>query len=538
MIELYQPQLQSLILEMFKIFEPKSQGNFHHFHKILGRFMSRAPTQTAPILVQNDLIWKLFGFCHEPSVADAIMDCVCSSFPKHTDGISHFKSLVEANIHEKIGKFLTESNPVSLNVSDTYIRVLEKLSSQELSGVLFLNLCKTSNFLDGLFEVISAPDADFSASQKQGCVNMIKELLLRSQERAVVQHAFARPIPNMLLAINAKLHEHARGRVESICKVIVDRDTEGWGTPSLELATFTVRRPLGLYLFNLLEILCDLIVSNHESINQVTPRAWQVLSNWFLEYSNNNLLQGLFFKIFRVVMNPKFTEAQKLLLQGKNKFLTKMIEQYNSPTHKPSRGYILLICNLLRLTSNLPPEKCGFIKLYLKSHDMWQGFLPTLRADTIKQNTPFTDLEEDGRDSSIDLGSCFARSLGINDEAPKTVAPPKSRKPKKKKSKSQTNASESSSESSADESATEDSTEDSEKTPEVPEKPQEISQKTPEEVQENSEQVEEKVEEISQAPSWWSDLTAEIESQEDKKEEAEKDDWWSDLKQSLDEVDH
>jgi len=33
-------------------------------------------------------------------------------------------------------------------------------------------------------------------------------------------------------------------------------------------------------------------------------------------------------------------------------------------------------------------------------------------------------------------------------------------------------------------------------------------------------------------------LTAEIESQEDKKEEAEKDDWWSDLKQSLDEVDH
>jgi len=372
---------------------------------------------------------------------------------------------------------------------------------------------------------------------------MIKELLLRSQERAVVQHAFARPIPNMLLAINAKLHEHAKDRVGSICKVIVDRDTEGWKTPSLELATFTVRRPLGLYLFNLLEILCDLINSNHESINQVTPRGWQVLSNWFLEYSNNNLLQGLFFKIFRVLMNSKFIEAQKLLLQGKNKFLTKMIEQYNSPAHKSSRGYILLICNLLRLTSNLAPEKCSFIKLYLKSHDLWQGFLPVLREDTIKQNTPFSDLEEDGRDSSIDLGSLFARSLGINDEAPAPVEPPKPRKPKKKKTKSQTNASgESSSENSADESSVENSAEEPTKTSEKvqeksQEKPQEKSQKTPEKVQADSEE-EGKVEGISQAPSWWSDLTAEIESQEDKKEEAEKDDWWSDLKQSLEEVDH
>jgi len=416
MVELYQSQLDTILIEMFKIFEPKSKGNFTHFHKILTRIMSRSPSQTSTALIQNELIWKLFSFAHEPAVADAAMDCVCSSFPKHNDGISHFRALVEANIHEKVGKYLFESNPVSLNVSDLYVRMLEKLSSQELSGVLFLNLCKTPTFLDGLFAVIASPDTSYSAAQKQGCTNMIKELLLRSAEKAIVQHAFARPIPNMLLAIHGKLHEHAKNKVEMLCQIIVERDAAQWPTPELRLSTLTVKRPLGLYLFNILEIMTDLIVANPDSMSQVSPEGLTVLGTWFLEYSNNNLLQGLFFKIFKVLMNSKFEDQQKALLQ-KNKFISRMIEQYKSVDKKSSHGYILLISNILRLNSDLP-KKNTLVGHFLKHHDSWKGFLPLLREDTLKQNTPFSDLAEDEPDISIDLGSTFAKSLGVNEVPP------------------------------------------------------------------------------------------------------------------------
>lgn len=117
------------------------------------------------------------------------------------------------------------------HVSDWFIKLLEKLSSFEMSGILFISLCRSSSFIDGLFN--AACNRELSMKQRTACANVIRELLVKrslefvfsnftSGEKVYDQSEFNRPMPNMLSAVHDKLHEHAKVHVKAVCDVLIE----------------------------------------------------------------------------------------------------------------------------------------------------------------------------------------------------------------------------------------------------------------------------------------------------------------------------
>jgi len=146
-------------------------------------------------------------------------------------------------------------------------------------------------------------------------------------------------------------------------------------------------------------------------------------------------------------------------LFSKYKFISKMIKHYQTTTAFQSglRGYILLMCNYLRLTADtLAPS--DYLKNFLNSHEQWKEFVAVLRDETIRQHVtnysapvgghinPFAIHDTFGMYSSstkcrvitpdqvdIDLGSLYANNLGFEDAVPYTPPAGSKRKRKGKK---------------------------------------------------------------------------------------------------------
>lgn len=61
----------------------------------------------------------------------------------------------------------------------------------------------------------------------------------------------------------------------------------------------------------------------------------------------------------------------------KYKFLTSLVRAASDTTKSSAKGYVLQICNLIRLVGDLDPPS-GYLRTYLSNHDEWIKFLPTL----------------------------------------------------------------------------------------------------------------------------------------------------------------
>jgi hypothetical protein len=184
-------------------------------------------------------------------------------------------------------------------------------------------------------------------------------------------------------------------------------------------------------------------------------------------------------------------------------------------------------------------ESGGFLKQYLQSHDLWKSFLPTLRSETLVQLKRYSDMgmyddldNEDEEEDGIDLGSACkneltllyilslfcqtdAQSLGFDQEAPKVdeaAAAPKKKKKKNRKKKKTPNGT------SIDGS------------PLPSTKAAHGAQQDPN--QSLKEEMEDSEGTPAEAPAWWKDLTADLETQTSE-EQASSAEWWKDLKSEL-----
>jgi len=294
--------------------------------------------------------------------------------------------------------------------------LIEKLSQHELSGVLLISLCRTSSFIDGLFKTIISDDGTHTQAQKLACSSILRELLIKSGEKMFTEQTdFVRQVPNMLSSIHEKVHEYAKSYAGQLASVLVQLEAKRWDLSPITFSSFTVKRPLGLYTFGLLEILSDLVSCVPSTIASLPPQIFRVLGNWFLEFRHNNLYHVLFFKIFRAIAMENQDDSMKTLF-SKYKFLTKIIEHYVSDEPSGCRGFIIVICNTIRLAADLQ-ENDGWIRRFLLSHDQWKQFLPQLRMDTQAQLQRYTDLtlDDDEINEGIDLGSPYAHSLGFSE---------------------------------------------------------------------------------------------------------------------------
>lgn len=525
-------KLPLLLRELFKIFKNNSCGNFHHFSKILEQLLVRAPTDTTHALISDNLLWTMFDYLHESPVQDTLIDIFCCGFPRQSDTIQFYKSLVDARVFEKIGeKIYGQGQTASTYVAEFFNKLLEKLSSFEMSGILFISLCRSSTFVDGLFKGATCCTDSFPLEQRQACATVLRELLIKSGEKIFEHSEFARPMPNMLSAVHDKLHEHAKAHVPDLCNVLIHIDGQK-REKSIPFSSFTIKRAFGLYRYNLTEILTDLIICAPEVLDKVPQQTWRVLGAWFIEYCYNNLYHSLFYKIIQIIVRENHVESQKQLL-NRYKFLSRIIEHYKAPDQTAARGFILLIANTLRLGADLQPSS-GWLKHYLLSHDPWKQWLPTLRHDTQMQLKRYADItadmmdeEEDtfDEDLDIDLGSAYARSLGFEEELPEEEASPLTPKSKKKKKKNKKKKN-------PDSPADQTKKELHHKNVEVAVPTTHLSPTKVEEEDDHSDPSLSK-------ESWWAELKSEFSEEDEKKKELageEAGDWWQDLKQELQDI--
>jgi len=453
---------------------------------------------------------------------------------------------VDVKVFDKIGeKIYSPEQPSSPYVADFFVKLLEKLSSFEMSGILFISLCRSSVFVDGLFKVATSTDNVFPLEQKQACASVLRELLLKSGEKMFEHADFAKPMPNMLSAVHDKLHDHSKAFIVPLCEALISMDAQKKEN-SIPFSAFIVKRAFGLYRFNMVEILTDLIICAPEILDKVPQQLWRVLGSWFVEYSHNNLYHSLFYKVVQIIVRENHVDSQQALLK-QYKFLSRVIEHYKGIEQTDARGFILLIANTLRLGSDLQPPS-GWLRHYLLSHDPWKQFLPILRHDTEMQLKRYNDItsdmidddDEEGfdEDLDIDLGSAYARSLGFEEEAPEfeEVVTPKKKKKRSKKNKNKKGQEGSDSDSDDQNHIVtphikQENTSPAHKSA-TPTKSELIKEETAEdEITDPS---------LSQE-SWWAELKTEFTEQDKKKTEAtgelESVDWWADLKSELENVD-
>jgi len=507
-------KLDTILNELFKVFLPNSSGNFHHFNKILEQLIIRSPSAATKVLLGENLLWQMLDWVSETPIVDTLIETFCISFPRQSDTIKFYKSLVDSKMFERIGEKLYGTDaPNPFGVSEFFTKLIEKLSYIEMSGMLFISLCRTSAFIDGLFTVIESEDNKYPYDQKQACASVLRELMLKSGQKVFEQADFTKPLPNMLSAVHDKLHDYSKVHVPQLCNVLISLDGKRANENSIEYSTYTIKRPFGTYRLNLCEVLADSVVYAPEVLDKFPAGVWRVLTSWFLEYRFNNLYHFQFWKIYQTAVRENHLESLKSMF-NKYKFLTKMIEQYKSPELSGTRGFIIVMCNTLRFAAELQPLT-GFLRHYMISHDGWKAFVITLRTDTQVQIKRYEDViyapegeDEDEDEGGIDLGSAYARSLGFDEappapeESPKTPIKKKKKKPKKKKSMTNLVA----------ESST---------------APQGKAE-SPLHVEEGS-NPEVKKEDID----WWNSMVDDFKKEDEKKEEPNSADWWNELKTEL-----
>jgi hypothetical protein len=399
-----------------------------------------------------------------------------------------------------------------------------------MSGVLFISLCRSTSFIDGLFKAVSSEDDSCSLEQRQACANVLRELLLKSGEKVFEQTDFSKPIPNMLSAIHDKLHEHAIVHLEKLCTVITNMENQKSVASSIPFSSYAVKRPFGMFRFTLVEILADLIVNAPKSLDKVPAALWRVLSTWFLDYAHNNLYHGQFWKIVQVAVRDNHVESLKTLF-AKNKFLSKIIDHYKTEA-TAAKGFIILITNSLRLASDAqaPSE---WLRHYLLSHDPWKLFQQTLRQDTETQLKRYSEegYEEEIEEVEMDLGSPYARSLGFDKEPIIGLGEsPNSRKKRRKKHNKKKKVVQPTEQTSA--SPSEDEEEEGEE-----DNGKEDEEGTREHSNREKPKGEEEDEKPAETPSWWLDMKDEFTKESDAKNESSpQSDWWKDLTEELQKV--
>jgi hypothetical protein len=169
--------------------------------------------------------------------------------------------------------------------------------------------------------------------------------------------------------------------------------------------------------------------ASHEAIASIPRRVWRVLVRWLFQYKHNNFYLAAFTDLFTQLLRAGVPGENRLkFLFDDLKLLSSLIDYYTTPHNAFSLdGYVLQICNHLRLTADMQGAD-SFITKYLTKHTHWLKFLPVLREKSKLQisaaiplpkpaHVPVGPQIKSNVDTSIDLGSKFAKDMGYDPEA-------------------------------------------------------------------------------------------------------------------------
>eukprot|EP01090_Pellita_catalonica_P010058 TRINITY_DN213_c0_g1_i1.p1 TRINITY_DN213_c0_g1~~TRINITY_DN213_c0_g1_i1.p1 ORF type:complete len:643 (-),score=92.13 TRINITY_DN213_c0_g1_i1:31-1959(-) len=461
-----QNNMDSIISELFKIFDVKAEGDFDNFDKVFHCSLNINPTEIITILTAHpQFILHLLNYLQDSAVADTALVIMKTVTPKPDAVENFFKSLVGVEFFDYLGeKLYSEKGTESFEeASDFFIKLVELVCSYNGADILFETLGQNPKFVYGLVDCIVNESGTSSKQHQTACVFALRSLLIKTGEQLYDQSLESMGqvvLKNMLSGVHDRLHEYLKSKVGALAqRLLSDADSANKRTDNnVQYNTYTVSHRLTFAAMALFDIVLELAQFNpSEVLSGMGVYIWRVVSSWCFEHSFNNIYHDKFYALFVTVVKAKHTGALKALL-SKYKFVTRIIDHFLTTTAFSSgfRGTILKICNFLRLQVD-SLDRSNYLCNFLNSHQAWKDFLPILRAETMKQlitdypapnMVPVTSFgfQQDfsasnskplepvtAENCSIDLGSEYANLLGFSGVV--AYVPPDGKKKRRRRRK-------------------------------------------------------------------------------------------------------
>ncbi|KAI7868965.1 hypothetical protein BDF14DRAFT_1789889 [Spinellus fusiger] len=380
-----------IITNLLKIFLPHADGNFHHFRKIFLHFVRRHPCDMLDYIVWQNNSTRVFDsimpfIAHTP-VADALLgllfvrDVNSETEKKRQKAFAQLKTLewvewlIEA-IHRKERHLSVDGEEAVFSdaAQEMLLRVIGEASHLDHGGILMGSFLteKGPAMVESLVKLVITKDF----AHNHALTISILKALVKCGNLATRASTIAHPVQGPLYAVSIRVQELLLNHIGELSKVIVNN----------RHSLVTQLCPLTIVDLDLLEVIYQTLMHAQDptsALDTITPAFWKILVNSFIEKSSSTIYHTFFFRFFHRVLSIGHEPALEQLIR-KQRLVRRLIDVYEDKSRPTdNRGFILLILNCLRLTSDA--DYTSMIHRSLSSHPRYIEFLPTLRSQTLLQ---------------------------------------------------------------------------------------------------------------------------------------------------------
>ncbi|KAJ6255347.1 hypothetical protein M0813_11563 [Anaeramoeba flamelloides] len=331
----------------------------------------------------------------------------------------------EDNLKPFLKKYFNQITETIIRITDFFLELLNNVCTQKSGEILFQRIFLDKKFIKNIMNIICENENKYPILIKKEYIRAILSLIKKSVETIYDVSDVSdlgKIVPNRIMYVTGNICHGFSYYIPDICQAISTTYSKG------------TEKKFGLDRIYLLEFLTEMFEyyfdpisierqDPAEYLNKIPTYFWNNLTKWFFQYPENSFYQELFFRLFYFSTTIQHESFFPSLLKNFN-FLNRMIKQYNPKKKIGLSSFIILFCNLIRLTALQPKQKNSKFLKYLSNHRNWKKFNPILKKETEKMipsdpiTQPFYSSRKivnkfDYRIEGIDLQSGYAQSLGF-----------------------------------------------------------------------------------------------------------------------------
>ncbi|KAF9405201.1 hypothetical protein BGZ94_003697 [Podila epigama] len=416
---------QQIVKELFKIFRPESNGNFHHFHKVFDAIMKKFRVQTMATLYEDTdsetgqpktpLILEMLPYLDQAPVSLSLMKAL---FPTYLYGISdkiedYYKTLERHRFLEKLLAMTTLTEATAHSMGDIIVLLLDEVTRTKRAKIFLSCLGDDPIWAERLVRGVQSKNT----AKRHSCIEIIYSILVRSiqmpfqdmfsNSNIIYMGQSCEKVESHMERIAKEFGNHLIKFIPELCHEFIDSQSMGGqvALPGHIVPTsFTVER---LWLLDSIYHCLTDVKESPELLESIPSQFWATLVDSFFKFCFNSAYHVQFYKMFRVALySEQATVYDRFFVQ--TSLVNRLIEHYKAPTGRPTgaRGYIILILNCIRLsidveeqaamnakkeesnagaTTTMTTSLPGYWTELLKDNTEWQEFKPILRAATLEQ---------------------------------------------------------------------------------------------------------------------------------------------------------
>ncbi|KAF9556853.1 hypothetical protein EC968_007930 [Mortierella alpina] len=412
---------QTVVLELFKIFRPESNGNFYHFQKVFETILKKFRAQTMLTLFEDvdpetglaktPLVFDMLPFLDQSPVALAMIKVL---FPTYTYGFTekiqdYYRILQSGHFMEMLLTLVTMTDEPSPSMGDFVVSLLDEATRAKEAKAVFMCLADDPIWAERLAKGVQS----LSGVRRHNCIEIIYSILVRSIQMPF-QDMFANSIyiteksydrvESHLERIANEFGHHLAVHIPDLCHAFIGSSSSGTqvSLPGYTVpSSFTVAR---LWLLDSIYHCLNDIKDNPALLESIPDVFWSKLVDSFFQFRFNNAFHVQFYKMFRVVLYSEQAAVYDRFFVKTN-LVSRLIQHYRAEQQPTgSRGYIILILNCIRLSADVEAQRAEddgesatvadarpgaippmFWTSLLKSDPSWEGFKDTLREATLEQ---------------------------------------------------------------------------------------------------------------------------------------------------------